>query len=372
VEQLKRFFAYIKRQMKLFNLEDKLFAILLVFGMVISVINVIINNAIGFRFDANYKWFIFFISTALALAYQIRGGSANRVRNVIFFEIVYLFLPNGWLLTRGNSYSTMSYLFLITVLICLVLEGKSRLFFIASELAIVIGLLYYEYVETISQTNAEDIVFRIDSLFQVPVAMITTIAILVLFSNAHRKEEQQLQEYSSLMEEKNRILTDITVTDELTGVYNRRYVFQKLEEIKNHLDLMTYQVHIAIVDIDNFKTINDAFGHVTGDQVLRKVSGIMREIVAQNGYVGRYGGDEFVIILNDISHAESKLIIECLRQEIQAITDFKDFTVTVSGGMSRFYPYDEIDDVLNRADSMLYKAKSESKNRMMLESQENI
>jgi diguanylate cyclase (GGDEF)-like protein len=372
VVNLKVLIAYIKRQIKLFNLEDKLFAILLVFATVLSVVNVVINVMIDFRFDANYKWFAFFVSAVAALIYQIRGGSTGFVRNVIFFEIVFIFLPNGWILTRGNSYSTMSYLFLITVIICLVLEGKSRLFFIVSELAIVVGLLYYEYVRTLSQAYSDDIVFRIDSLFQVPVAMMTTIFILVLFSNAYRKEEKQLHQYSKLLEEKNRSLTEITVTDELTGVYNRRYIFQKLEEIKTHLDLMSYQVRIAIVDIDNFKTINDAFGHITGDRVLRTVSHIMQEVVAQNGYVGRYGGDEFVIILNNISHQESKLIIECLRQEVQAITEFSDFTVTVSGGMSRFYPYDDIDEVLNRADAMLYRAKSESKNRIMLESQENI
>jgi diguanylate cyclase (GGDEF)-like protein len=101
---------------------------------------------------------------------------------------------------------------------------------------------------------------------------------------------------------------------------------------------------------------------------LKEVSATMQKVVSENGYVGRYGGDEFVVILNNTSYHESKLIFDCLRQEIQDIKAFEAFYVTISGGLSRFYPTDEIDDVLNRADKMLYRAKSKSKNYIMLES----
>jgi len=359
-------------KIKKLNLEDQLFVILLCFSIVLSIMNVIINIAINFRFDANYKWFVMFLSACIAIYYHlIKGKNSKMIKNIIFFEIVYFFLPNGWLLTRGSSYATMAYLYLITILISLVLESRARLFFITSEVLIVMALLYYDYRQSFQVLKTDTIVFKLDALIQIPIALLASAFILTLFANAYRKEEKQLSEYSQLLEEKNQALTQITITDELTGLYNRRYIFQKLKEIKEHLDLVQYQVRVAVIDIDNFKTINDAYGHIVGDQVLKAVSATMQKIVSENGYVGRYGGDEFVIILNNTTYLESKLIFDCLTQEIQDIKAFEDFIVTVSGGLSRFYPGDNIDEVLNRADKMLYEAKHKSKNHIVLESQES-
>ena len=359
----------IVKRIKKLNLEEQLFVTLLFFSIFLSVLNIMINIAINFRFDANYKWFMMLVSSFIAIHFHLDGKNAKVIKNIIFFEIVYLFLPNGWLLTRGSFHATMAYLYLITILISLVLESKARLFFIASEIVIVMTLLYYEYQQSLQQIS-ETAVFKLDALIQVPIALLASAFILTLFSNAYRKEEKQLSEYSQLLEEKNYALTQITITDELTGLYNRRYIFFKLREIKQHIDLAHYQVRVAVIDIDNFKTINDAYGHLIGDQVLKEVSATMRKVVSENGYVGRYGGDEFVIILNNTTYQNSKLIFDVLRQEIQDIKAFEDFNVTISGGLSRFYPTDDIDDVLNRADKMLYRAKSKSKNYIMLEMQE--
>lgn len=349
------------------KLEDKLFTNLLYFAVFLSVINVVLNLSIGFRFDANYKWFAFFVSAIVTLVYQLRDNHQKILKNLIFAEIVFVFLPNGWLLTQGNSYSSLAYLFLITLLITMVLEGKNRLFYLVSEMIIVTGLLLLEFYNINTGSVVADETLRLDSVLQVPIALFGVIFILVLYTNAYRKEEKQLQEYSRLLENQNKELLEIATTDELTHVYNRRYIFSKLDEIKKHLDLVQYQVRLAIVDIDNFKTINDAFGHLIGDRILKEVSDVMKRTVGDKGYVGRYGGDEFIIILNNISHQEQTLLMECIRAEVSEINTEEGVRVTISGGSSRFYPTDRVDDVINRADQMLYKAKADSKNRMIMD-----
>ena len=360
-------FRQFQQKLKHMSLEDKLFSDLLIFAMFLSVLNFVLNVSIGFRFDANYKWFAFFVTSAISLFLQFNDRYISLIRNVIFFEIIFVFLPNGWLVTKGNAYASIAYVFLIAVLINIVLEGKNRMFFLASEIIMVIVLLFYEFWTNTHGMTENSSVFQLDALLQVPVALFASIYILVLYTNAYRKEGQQLQEYSKLLEVTNKDLTEIAITDELTQVYNRRYIFMKLNEIKKHLDLIHYPVWVAIVDIDNFKTINDAFGHLVGDKVLVHVSGAMKRIVGNHGYVGRYGGDEFVIIFNDISHSDSKLIMESIKEEVREIKWDQPLQISLSGGVSRFYPTDDIDDVLNRADEMLYHVKLGAKNDIISE-----
>lgn len=365
IKKIRQYLRYKSQRFIHLALEDRLFIVLLDLSLFISVLNVILNQAIGFRFDANYKWFVMFFTAIIAIRFQLKGKHSSLIKNLIFAEIIFIFLPNGWLVTQGASYSTMGYVFLITTLICLVFKGKTRIFFVLSEVLVIVGLMYYDYVMRVSFSSVQSEVLSVDAMVQVPIAILTTAFILILFSNAYRKEGEILSEYSRLLEERNLDLTKIAITDELTGVYNRRYIFQKLDEIKAHINLMKYSVNVAIIDIDNFKTINDAFGHVAGDRVLKSVSDKMIEIVGERGYVGRHGGDEFIIVLNDLSYKESRMIVDCIRQEISDLEVFEDFKVTISGGLTRFNQTDEVDDVLVRADEMLYRAKRDSKNLIM-------
>jgi len=116
-----------------------------------------------------------------------------------------------------------------------------------------------------------------------------------------------------------------------------------------------------MVDIDNFKTINDTYGHLYGDYVLKRVAVTIKNNLRKTDIVGRYGGDEFFIILCDTSREEGYAMMERIRQKIHEIEWEKDLVVTISGGIAEVES-DELASLLKKVDQLLYKAKQKGKN----------
>jgi|GEM_PF-1828548 len=174
--------------------------------------------------------------------------------------------------------------------------------------------------------------------------------------------EQLAGERLNELAEKTRMLKELSVTDELTKLYNRRYFFERASE--EFLRSRRYQTYFSVVilDIDFFKKINDEFGHQVGDVVLYELSGIMKSSVRRVDITARYGGEEFVILLPSIREGYAYIFCERLREKVRnyhfsALPPGRN--VTVSMGVAD-YPSDGVHSVyelLSRADSALYKAK---------------
>jgi diguanylate cyclase (GGDEF)-like protein len=174
------------------------------------------------------------------------------------------------------------------------------------------------------------------------------------------------------------IMRDITedvqlsTVDPLTSLYNRRFVNEFLMKEIGRSKRSNHQFSIVMCDLDNFKDINDTYGHLSGDIVLSKLSQLITETVREQDIVGRYGGDEFVIIFPEASKKITSQIVDRLRLkvenlEIQLPNDVS-VKVTSSFGVSTF-PEDGIssEDLLINADERLYKAKSMGKNKVAYE-----
>ena len=172
------------------------------------------------------------------------------------------------------------------------------------------------------------------------------------------------------------ILKDITadiqlsVIDPLTGIHNRRYMNEYLaKEIERGRRLDTY-FSLVICDIDNFKRINDLYGHVNGDTVLKSLAQIIKGTVRTQDSVGRYGGDEFTLILPETSNEDASDIIDRLRMKIENIKIMLprsiQLTITASFGVAT-YPQDgdSADDMFIKADERLHKAKNLGKNMVV-------
>ncbi len=156
--------------------------------------------------------------------------------------------------------------------------------------------------------------------------------------------------------------------DYLTGLYNRRYLFHignKLyEEYKDNHKLFA----IAIIDIDNFKAINDTYGHDIGDIALKEVSKILNENIASNALISRLGGEEFCICFYNRSEKEILDLLEYIRNDFEAniIKIAKlELKYTISIGCS-FDFKNNIDEMINDADKYLYLAKNEGRNRVRI------
>ncbi len=160
----------------------------------------------------------------------------------------------------------------------------------------------------------------------------------------------------------------LSITDELTGAYNRRHFF----ELANN-EIMRAQRYggtcsIAIMDFDNFKMVNDTYGHLAGDQTLQQVSKICVGNIRENDVFARYGGDEFVFLFPQTDDAQAKECLGRVMGNIAEITVRADMEIhpKVSIGLYTFSPkINTLDSLLQKADIALYKAKQTGGNRVI-------
>lgn len=159
-------------------------------------------------------------------------------------------------------------------------------------------------------------------------------------------------------------------TDELTGLRNRRRIMSRLEEEYERACRLQDPLCLIIIDIDHFKRVNDSYGHLFGDIVLKHVAATMQEIVRRYDIIGRIGGEEFLIIAPSTTADDAVILAERLREKVSGtpVTERNlDITVTVSAGVASFIEgEDTIETLLRRADTALYKAKREGRDRVAL------
>jgi diguanylate cyclase (GGDEF)-like protein len=157
------------------------------------------------------------------------------------------------------------------------------------------------------------------------------------------------------------LLRDISNKDGLTGLFNHRYLCQKLMEIYNTKTDISYSV--AMFDLDNFKKVNDTYGHKTGDLILQETARIMKENTRGSDTVGRYGGEEFLIIFYNTVLEDAYFVCEKIREKIEKeIEENTGIKITISGGVAEFSQ--ETEDIIKVADELMYKAKNSGKNRI--------
>ena len=154
--------------------------------------------------------------------------------------------------------------------------------------------------------------------------------------------------------------------DSLTSLPNREsydeYIIDALQRWKDNGKILS----LAVGDIDHFKFINDTFGHLAGDKVLKKVASIFKASMRDLDYIARYGGEEFVFIFEDTTSKEALSIIEKLRKSVedcQFVYRDNKVDVSVSFGLTTIVQGDNIESLFIRADSALYKAKDAGRNR---------
>lgn len=159
---------------------------------------------------------------------------------------------------------------------------------------------------------------------------------------------------------------ETAIRDELTGIYNRRYILDALAQQKAMADEMNYPFVVCYLDLDHFKQINDAYGHQAGDLVLAEFGRVMQSHLRKVDFCGRMGGEEFIVVLSHSDLAAAVKVIERLRLALAKI-DFshvmKDRTVTVSAGLTSYQKGESIEQVLARADELLYQAKETGRNK---------
>ena len=157
-------------------------------------------------------------------------------------------------------------------------------------------------------------------------------------------------------------------TDVLTGLANRRRIIEYLDVTLANSETGKRALLVILFDIDHFKAVNDRYGHDIADDVLKRVASSANECLRNTDLIGRYGGEEFVIILPGTDHEVSLQIAERVRASIEASRDDQQPKVTVSLGIASTRDGDTCDVILKRADIALYEAKGAGRNRLRLAS----
>ena len=166
----------------------------------------------------------------------------------------------------------------------------------------------------------------------------------------------------------NARIEELAQIDELTGVLNRRYIMKALSDETARAQRAGTVCSVAIIDIDHFKRINDRYGHPAGDEVLRSFAIALGANMRGIDKLGRYGGEEFLLILPDSTREQASTAVDRLRVMVAAI-DWNaisvDLRVTISAGVAQVRQDEAPEDILTRADVALYRAKDTGRNRVV-------
>lgn len=164
-------------------------------------------------------------------------------------------------------------------------------------------------------------------------------------------------------------LEDMAITDGLTHLYTRRYLAERFQEEFGRAKLKALSLSLLMIDVDFFKKVNDQHGHLAGDQVLREIGRVIRQHTREVDIIGRYGGEEFCVILPDTDKSGALVAAERIRVAVEGgrIKAYDaELAVTVSIGVATFSEdAQQMEELLDKADWALYRAKTAGRNRTL-------
>ncbi|WP_041794417.1 diguanylate cyclase [Pararhodospirillum photometricum] len=178
----------------------------------------------------------------------------------------------------------------------------------------------------------------------------------------------------ALRAERMRTLRSLMVRDSLTGLFNHTFMLQFLESAISSARRDETKLCLVMIDVDRFKMVNDSYGHPVGDQVLVALARLFQQRLRTSDTVGRYGGEEFAVILQNVAPTDAKALIDDLRGDFAKIrfdTAGQEFNCTFSAGVAGFSGQETAHLLLERADRALYDAKREGRNRVLIAEDEH-
>jgi diguanylate cyclase (GGDEF)-like protein len=185
-----------------------------------------------------------------------------------------------------------------------------------------------------------------------------------------RQGREELASINETLRQKNVELHEISITDSLTRLYNRKHLMETLDREVTRSERYSHPFSLLIIDIDHFKKYNDTYGHLAGDEVLRRLASVFKETIRSSDYAARYGGEEFIIILPEISPEQGVEAAERIRRKVgeqRFEGDGEAIEVTISVGVAS-YPEngEDAETVIRNADEALYEAKKLGRNQVIL------
>lgn len=285
-----------------------------------------------------------------------RRHMATRPKKLYILQAVYFPVLLGWgCLFTGLMYlssqdiTIYSIVILITAGVFVIRPAYGRVLFTYALLFF--GLLIYLWSDSI--TIANGLFFK---------SIIVTVLAYVLSSSNYKIREKLFIANDDLAKA-NSILREKVKRDSLTGLYNNGFIFEHLDQLIKKVTESGQPLSLAMIDIDDFKRINDLHGHYEGDLVIQAVANILINLSGEGITPARYGGEEFIIVLENRTKDEALELARHILTSIQNLNFTVDNDITVSIGVSQWNK-DTRESFIIKTDEQLYQAKRQGKNRV--------
>lgn len=264
----------------------------------------------------------------------------------------FLYLPFLYFQSGGHDGSMLMFALLAIFMMSFIFKGRQMVAAIGLNMVLYMVVVWAGYkIPGLVILHGHEEARILDLITSIPMCVIALATMTVYVSKAY--------------ENSNKSLARLATKDGLTGVYNRRSLSEILEHkmaVKGYDDAGFI---VMMLDIDHFKNVNDTYGHGFGDVVLCKFTEAVQSVLRKQDVLARYGGEEFVLALDHVEAKRALEIAERVRETVKAIRFDHELQVTVSIGVTCLRNGDTVDQLLQRADQNLYKAKQSGRNKVI-------
>lgn len=303
--------------------------------------------------------FSFFVMLILmAISFFMTNITPHRIICSIFLN--FFMFPALFWVTGGVNCGMIFYFILGLSVAALILEGKCRiavltLALIFDMITLHLGFKYPEFAYPLSYQER-----WMDTISSFLIVSIFIIAVILIMSIEYGREHSKVVDHATKLNQQ-------AITDNLTKLYNHRFLMDTLNNIIETYNEELDNISTIMLDIDDFKKINDTYGHLRGNQVLCRFSSILKEKAGDKYIAARYGGEEFMLVLPGCSLDAALQFAEMIRLDAyhdKILTDLTDNQFSISGGVVQYKAGMSTDEWIRLADKNLYLAKSEGKNKI--------
>lgn len=302
----------------------------------------------------------FIMMLIMVTSFFMKNIYINRILCSVFLN--FFMFPVLFWVTGGINCGMIFYFFLGLCVATLILDGKIRTSIITLTLILDCVLLHmgFTYPEKMYQLNYAERMS--DTISSFVIVALFIVAVIIIMSREYKKEHEQVVAYNETLQKE-------AVTDSMTTLYNQRYLRIVLQNYITDCNPSKPAATIVMFDIDDFKQINDTYGHIRGNQVLCQFAQILKAKCGQRNTAIRYGGEEFLLFLPDSDAQTAYELAEDIRKSVledHVLQAFVKGHFSVSGGIAQYQGENAVDQWISRADKHLYEAKQGGKNQNRL------
>jgi diguanylate cyclase (GGDEF)-like protein len=319
----------------------------------------------------NYFVTVVLLNAAFYLAIRSNVNLRFADPSMTLVQICVSILPGLYVVYHAQQARGVLLLLCISAAMYGLFQFRTRDFIIVT--ALLVGgyglLILYMYDHRVGNINLQIELLRLCALLATFIQFSVLGGYIGSLRNKVKEKNKELAARNDDLEHALRRIEELAMRDELTGVFNRRYLMETIKNEKHRCERSGAVFSICILDVDHFKQVNDSYGHLVGDEVLQAIATAATGALRQTDYFGRYGGEEFALVLTATTVEGAFITAERVRTRIEALrfpSVSAELAVTVSIGIADSRFNEETALTFKRADDALYKAKQNGRNRCII------